>query len=196
MIAFMNAGARDTGGDIDGLHRNLIRTGDHASRRQLNSSPYTTAFRRKKLNGAQSPRNKPQQGESARQNPQSRRDSASHRRKAKGQEQESSPSAGVSADENNSNEQPEVPKEASRRRLAATGMNSLRALLQHNAVALATPLPSTKMAEEQHAKHAEQPARVRRGRGRFQGSEAAAGDAPAPSMRNSARESKVCSAGY
>ena len=198
VVAFMSAGARDGGGDIDGLHRTLIRCGDHVSRRQLNACPYTTAFRRKKLNGDQSlPNMSQQQGESSRQgrNAQARRGGAEQaRRQAKeqGQGQEGSPLAAVSADENNSG-QPDAPKEMSRRRLAATGVNSLRALLKQNAEALAAPSPSGNMADEQQAKQLEQP-RVRRGRGRFQGSEhAAAGDAPEPSMRYAARETKVCS---
>ena len=186
VIAFMNAGARDAGGYIDGLHRTLIRCGDHTSRRLLNACPYTTAFRRKTLNGGQNPLNKPQQGDSPQRSSQARR-------RGKEQENEGSPSASMSADDSCGG-QTDAPKEVSRRRLAATGVNSLRALLKQNAVALATPSPLGKMAEEQPAKQLEQPARVRRGRGRFQGSEqAAAGDASEPSMRRGAKPSKVWS---
>lgn len=193
VIAFMHAGARDAGGDIDGLHRTLIRTGDHTSRRLLNSSPYTTAFRRKKMNGAQGPPNKitPEEPTSR----QSRKDGTAQRRKGKEQEQENVVSAGALADRN-SGGQPDAPKEASRRRLAATGVNSLRALLQQNAVVLAmSPSPSSKMAEEPQPKQVEPSVpRVRRGRGVFRGSEeAAAGDAAEPSRRQSVREYKVCS---
>jgi hypothetical protein len=203
VIAFMNAGARDTAGDIDHLHRALIRSGDHATRRLLNASPLTTAFRRKKLNGVQNQPAKSPQGQllrhtgDAKETAQSRQGGAARHRKGEEQEPEVSSSASASADENSSG-QPEAPKEVLRRRLAATGVNSLRALLQQNAVALAQPsTPSPKMVEAQHqAKHVhvEQPApRIRRGRGRFQGSEeAAAGDAPEVGVRHPVRESKVC----
>jgi hypothetical protein len=46
VVAFMEAGARDTRNEIDALHRALIRCGDHARRSILNKSEHTTSFRR------------------------------------------------------------------------------------------------------------------------------------------------------
>lgn len=187
VIAFMNAGARDVGRDIDALHRTLIRTGDHTSRRLLNACPYTTAFRRKTKEGAQGGSGKPVDENLSRRDTSSRRQ-VQGPRMSREQEKDSCQSGDVSTEE--SSAQSEAPKEATRRRLAATGVNSLKALLQHNAATLASsPSPSSRMSEVREAKQSEPSApRVRRGRGRFQGSEeAAAGDASEPVLRQHGR---------
>lgn len=46
VVLFMTAGASDPSGDVDALHRELIKTGDRSRRQVLNSCKYTTAFRR------------------------------------------------------------------------------------------------------------------------------------------------------
>lgn len=45
-MLFMTAGASDPSGDVDALHRELIKSGDRSRRQVLNSCKYTTAFRR------------------------------------------------------------------------------------------------------------------------------------------------------
>lgn len=46
VVLFMSAGAPDLSGDVDALHRELIKSGDRSRRQVLNSCKFTTAFRR------------------------------------------------------------------------------------------------------------------------------------------------------
>ena len=48
VVLFMTAGAPDPSGDVDALHRELIKSRDRNRRQVLNTCKYTTAFRREK----------------------------------------------------------------------------------------------------------------------------------------------------
>lgn len=48
VVLLMKAGAPDLSGDVDVLHRELIKCGDRNRRQVLNNCKYTTAFRREK----------------------------------------------------------------------------------------------------------------------------------------------------
>ena len=52
VVAFMEAGARDTKNDIDKLHTALIASNDHGRRNVLNRCELTSTFRRKHLSAA------------------------------------------------------------------------------------------------------------------------------------------------
>ena len=191
----MKAGAKDVGGDIDALHRVLIRSGDRTGRRLLNNCPYTSTFRRKTLEderakgGPKTPRSGPLHG-NGRRGPGK---DARHKRRSEGrghgartdssgelsktsQELPSTPAQCTPRAGEPGDNAAATPKTPSRRRIAAQGVASLKALLHHNAKALEGPPGSGN-------------ARMQRGRGRFQAAGApkkgeAAGFSDAPSARH------------